>query len=93
MPNEFIKYRFFFEKNGLIEAWGEQYTKLNLNERRLLIKILSGEISVDASIDFKVNNILKFYKITKYVAAKNDFNIYDLLVNTQEVITCGFVNT
>lgn len=59
MPNEFIKFRDFFEKNGLIGAWKNCFSNLNIAEKGALLQKLSGEEN-----GFE-NSILKYYKITK----------------------------
>jgi hypothetical protein len=69
MPNEFIKYRFFFEKKGYISAWEEQFINLNAEEKECLINILSGDLSDQAAINDNVSNILAFYRITKHMAS------------------------
>jgi len=60
MPNEFIKYRDFFEKNGFIELWRGQFRTLNRNDKELLVKKISGE-----NVEFGNTKLLSFYKITK----------------------------
>lgn len=59
MPNEFIKFRDFFEKNGLIGAWKNCFRNLDVAEKEALLQKLSGDEN-----DFE-NNILEYYKITK----------------------------
>ena len=69
MPDEFIRYRLFFEKNGYINAWKKQYSNLDINERKCLINILSGKSVQQSEINEKVLKILEFYKVTKYIAS------------------------
>lgn len=60
MPNEFIKFRDFFEKKGLIDLWKQDFRKLNQEAKGLLLKKISGE-----DIEFTNTKLLSFYKITK----------------------------
>lgn len=61
MPNEFIKFRDFFEKNGMINAWRTSFRALSSGEKNELLQALSD------GTEYKGNNpqILQFYKITK----------------------------
>lgn len=59
MPNEFIKFRDFFEKNGLIASWKKCFNNLDEEERKSLLQKLSGEENGYE------NDILEYYKITK----------------------------
>lgn len=60
MPNEFIKFRDFFEKNGFINLWREHFQALSVNDKERLLRKLSGE-----DIEFANSDFLAFYKITK----------------------------
>jgi len=60
MPNEFIKYRVFFEKNGLIDLWKIEFKKLDKTEKEILLSKLSGD-----TVEFLNEKLLSFYKITK----------------------------
>lgn len=59
MPNNFIKYRNHFEKNGLIERWRLAYRNLSIKKRNALLE--------DLSEDKKCfnNPIMEFYAIKK----------------------------
>lgn len=59
MPNEFIKFREFYEKNGLISAWRERFRTLDCEQKEELLQKLSGEENC-----FE-DGILEYYKITK----------------------------
>lgn len=66
MPNEFIKHRFFFEENGLINQWEIAYLSLTQEKKENLIEILSGvRLAQDACHD--VADILQYYRITKHM--------------------------
>ena len=61
MPNEFIKFRDFYEKNGFINLWRKRYRRLNKDNKVLLLEKL-----VDESAEFKDDKLLLLYKITKH---------------------------
>lgn len=69
MPFDFIRYRDFFEKNGLIESWINEYRQLSAGEIEELINILSNadnEKDVSTSLHTSgLKNILVYYGITK----------------------------
>ena len=75
MPNEFIKYRQLFEECGLTEAWRRELHALDRNERKYLLKYLSGE--TDTS--FAHYKILRYYKITKHQLVSGTLNLNDYL--------------
>jgi len=75
MPNEFIKHRFFFEEKMYINAWGERFDNLKAEDKKNLIEVLSGDLSAQVEISDKVSEILKFYKITKYMASNPSHNL------------------
>lgn len=62
MPNEFIKYRFFFENNGYNNYWKNMYEKLSYKEKQELLDCLNNKENTSS---IKVSEILKLYKITK----------------------------
>ena len=72
MPNEFIKYRDVFEKNGFIELWRERYRKLSKDDKTVLLKVLSGE-----KIEYHYSEMLSFYRITKHQAETSKKSILD----------------
>lgn len=73
MPNEFIKFRDFFEKNGLIQAWIVRFRNLDITERESLLEKLSGN---ENGFD---NDILKYYKITKRQVETKTINLEDYI--------------
>lgn len=77
MPNEFIKFRLFFEQRGYIGAWTRCYDQLSDRERDDLALLLSRERDENLIISQNIKEILPFYKITKYAAMKNYVNLPD----------------
>lgn len=73
MPNEFIKFRDFFEKNGLIDSWRSCFNELSAREKEELLQKLSGEEN-----DFE-NSILEFYRITKRQVETHKIKIEDYI--------------
>lgn len=70
MPDEFIRFRDFFDANGLSNKWRLQYLALSEEEKKMLLQILSScndinEITSTTSSNLKINTILSFYKIRK----------------------------
>ena len=62
MPNEFIKYRVFFEDKGYINIWNNLYKMLSVDEKQELLDCLNDNQSDPSE---KVLKILKMYEITK----------------------------
>ena len=77
MPNEFIKYRVFFEANGFIKSWMEEYLKLDAYARNALINYLCNE-SKNTPPDV-LDVILRFYKITKYQVESGKVELANIL--------------
>ena len=65
MPDQFIKYRMLFKKNGFIKKWKKKYNDLNSNEKKILLKYLCGKIDRDKIKNKKIISIIDLYSITK----------------------------
>lgn len=69
MPFDFIRYRDYFEKNGLIESWTNEYRRLSVDEIEELINILSNTDNekdvADSLHSDGLKNILAYYEISK----------------------------
>lgn len=70
MPDEFIRFRDFFEANGLNEEWRSQYCSLSTKQQELLINILSEcdsihDLDTITVSDQKIKKILSFYTLRK----------------------------
>lgn len=61
MPDQFIKYRMRFNKNGHIGAWREKYNNLKNVEKKTLLQCLCGLLDKNEIKNTKVLEILKFY--------------------------------
>jgi hypothetical protein len=69
MPDEFIRYRDFFEKRGLTEQWLKLFRQLTPRNKNALIGIVSNMVDDPSVLSLKYNNdisaILKFYSLRK----------------------------
>ena len=70
MPDEFIRFRDFFDANGLSSEWRSQYRALTSEEKKLLTDTLSSyqniaELSMISVSDNKIKNILRYYVLRK----------------------------
>ncbi len=76
MPDDFIRYRDFFEKNGLTNKWKEEYNKLSNDKKEQLLYVLSQyktDIEAfDKSDDTSLKYIMEFYSIKKKEYEKNE---------------------
>lgn len=75
MPDDFIRYRDFFEQNGLTQKWTEAYNNLSAINKNALLQILS-EAKTDAKAldlvhDKELDNILSFYALKKKEVEKH----------------------
>ena len=69
MPDDYIRYREYFDKSGLIQCWSKEYHKLTVELQAELIDILSTVKTETAVVECKhsteLNRILLFYTIKK----------------------------
>lgn len=69
MPDDFIRYRDFFEKNGLIQSWKTAYHKLSDEEKEELIKVLERMVDEPEILYLqysdKLSKVLYFYTLAK----------------------------
>lgn len=75
MPDDYIRYRNFFEHHGLISAWQRAYDQLNKDQRDELIRLLS-DVEIEAQIielkhDPALDPILLFYSVRKHKLEQN----------------------
>lgn len=75
MPDDFIRFRDFFEENGLTQLWNMKYNELSNLQKSKLLKILENIVDnpelMDKNYDEQLDEILKFYQISKKKAEKN----------------------
>lgn len=76
MPNDFIKYRNFYEKTGFYSAWEKEYYLLSKQDIKLLLNILSDENKI---IPEKLISILRYYKVNKSQVERKAVVLEDLL--------------
>ncbi len=76
MPNEFIKHRTLFKKNGYIRKWKRKYNNLNNKEKRVLLEYLCGLIDKSDTVNKNIVSIIGLYSITKRnVLNRNNYRI------------------
>ncbi len=80
MPSDFIRYREYFDNNGLINKWKTEYEKLSDTERIELLNILSNCKNEQAVLEKyhspSLNEILPFYLVKKNKMEKNKSYYY-----------------
>ena len=83
MPDDYIRYRDYFEKNGLIEAWQHAYAQLDEEHKSELVHILSEVETEVQAIEQRhtseLNFILQFYTVRKRKMEENPSYYYRLL--------------
>lgn len=69
MPDEFIRYRDFFEKKGLTQLWKNNYLKLSPQEKEELIDVLEEMVDnpeiMHKQYSKNISDILFYYSIRK----------------------------
>ena len=85
MPDEFIRYRDFFEEKGLTQLWRNNYSRLSSREKKKLIDILEKIVAnpeiLHKQYSININKILFYYSIKKKHVTDNEL-YYSNLVNT-----------
>lgn len=80
MPDDFVRYREFFEKNGLIERWANEYAQLTSENRTELLCLLSDveheRMVYSLPHNPALDSILRYYTITKqkYILCPSYYN-------------------
>lgn len=83
MPETFILYRLFFEENGLVYKWWEDFSSLSGNDSEEAKEIIENNIftNIEALTDNpNVLKVLKYYTITRDDIVKNADGNYELIV-------------
>lgn len=84
MPDDFIRFRDFFEKNVFSQMWKKHYIALSINDKRDLLEILDKMIEEPEVLDMHYNDnidaILKFYTVRKTKVEKNEIYYKNLLL-------------
>lgn len=83
MPDDFIRFRDFFEERGFSQAWKKYYLQLTDEQRNTLVDILDRMVDtpeiLDVHYDTRIDAILKFYTIRKNKVEKNELYYKKLL--------------
>ncbi len=76
MPDDFIRFRDFFEEKGFTQLWKKYYSMLNKEQKNILIDILD-RVTDEPDIlllhyDMLIDKILQFYLMKKKKIEKNE---------------------
>ncbi len=83
MPDEFIKYRAFFEDKGYIDFWNNLYKILSVTEKLELLNYLNGKKNASSK---KVLKILRLYELKRNFLLK--YKEKDKFKNVIENVNC-----
>lgn len=88
MPDDFIRFRDFFEEKGFTQLWKKYYAKLDEEQKNTLIDILDRIVDdpsvMDLHYDQLIDQILQFYSLKKKKIEKNELYYKNLLVKLEE---------
>lgn len=76
MPNEFIKYRFFFEERGYIRIWNEAFDSLLQEQKKMLLEVVSTPVK-ERVVPTELEFIHKLYTITKHQVDQKKVKLED----------------
>ena len=86
MPDDFIRFRNYFDDIGLSVVWKKMYNKLSLEDKKLLIKVLSESptdmVAVESNTNEQLKDILQLYLVKKNSVEKNELyykRLYNLI--------------
>lgn len=75
MPDEFIRFRDFFEKVGLTQQWRKSYHTLSEEEKKQVVEVLDRIVNepevLDSDYGNKINAILPYYRLSKKHVEEN----------------------
>lgn len=76
MPDDFIRFRDFFEERGFTQAWKKQYAGLSNAQKDILVDVLDKMVDspevLESPYETEIDEILKFYSIKKSKVEKNE---------------------
>lgn len=88
MPDDFIRFRDFFDEKGITQLWKQYYSNLSEENKERLIGILEHVVEnpdiLDIQYNESIDNILPFYKITKKKVENNPIYYLNLVNVTSE---------
>ena len=83
MPDDFIRFRDFFENKGFTQLWKKYYARLNEEQKNTLIDILDKMVDepnvMKLHYDELIDKILQFYSLKKKKIEKNELYYENLL--------------
>lgn len=76
MPDDFIRFRDFFEERGFTQAWKKQYAGLSNAQKDILVDVLDKMVDspevLESPYETEIDEILRFYSIKKSKVEKNE---------------------
>ena len=86
MPDDFIRFRNYFDDIGLSSVWKKMYNNLSPDDKKLLLKVLSESttdmVAVESNTNEQLKDILQLYLVKKNSVEKNELyykRLYNLL--------------
>lgn len=83
MPDDFIRFRDYFEEKGFTQLWKKYYRRLNKEQKNTLIDILDKMVDepdvMNMHYDGQIDQILQFYSMKKKRVEKNELYYENLL--------------
>ena len=86
MPDDFIRFRNYFDDIGLSSVWKKMYNNLSLEGKKLLLKVLSESptdmVAVESNTNEQLKDILQLYLVKKNSVEKNELyykRLYNLI--------------
>jgi hypothetical protein len=90
MPDEFIRYREFFDENQLTQLWKDSYKKLTNEGKSELLNIISRMVDEPELLQIKhtgeIDTILKLYSISKNQLVKSGLYYLQTIINYNELL-------
>lgn len=94
MPDDFIRFRGFFEEKGFTQLWKKFYERLNEEQKNILINILDKMVDepdiMHLHYDELIDLILQFYSMKKNRVEKNELFFENLLRKLEQVYKINY---
>lgn len=91
MPDDFIRFRDYFEEMGFSCIWKRFYLNLSDSQREILVDILDRMVDEPEILDYhyeaEIDSVLRFYSIRKKKVEKNRLYYKNLLSKMERELT------
>lgn len=91
MPDDFIRFRDYFEEMGFSHIWKKFYLNLSDSQREILVDILDRMVDepeiLDDHYEAEIDSVLRFYSIRKKKVEKNKLYYKNLLSKMERELT------